>query len=295
MFDVLEKRAKEILSGTGKKILKIGIGFNRTDLKIDKILQQASQNLEISNLRLKIYTNKKEIETGQSNEFHDIIECCVSEDPEKKMISDLSNGTVDGIIRGSLSSSKFLVQLKKKFQLEKVYRLALLMTAFNEEFFFAPVGIDEGKNMEEKLEFVRLSILLFEKLEIEPIFYLLSAGRLDDVKRNLEIKDSIESTIKLVDKAKNIWPNISIYHGQILIEDAFKYNANIILAPDGITGNLIYRTLIHLGAGHSKGAFYINENIKKPVIDTSRVGTLEEYSGAIILALSLISQNSKYA
>ncbi|MFX1345221.1 MAG: phosphotransacetylase, partial [Promethearchaeota archaeon] len=60
---------------------------------------------------------------------------------------------------------------------------------------------------------------------------------------------------------------------------------NIIIAPDGISGNLIYRTLVHLGGGKAYGAIYMN--LEKVIIDTSRVGELSEIQGALLLALSL--------
>ena len=47
----------------------------------------------------------------------------------------------------------------------------------------------------------------------------------------------------------------------------------MILTPEGIAGNLIYRTLIHLGLGKSYGALYLSHfnQYHKIIIDTSQV------------------------
>ena len=65
-----------------------------------------------------------------------------------------------------------------------------------------------------------------------------------------------------------------------------------IIAPDGISGNLIFRTLLHLGGGHSHGAFYLGSNFPGPVMDTSRVGSAEEYTGAVVLALRKLTSRA---
>ncbi|MBN2150829.1 MAG: hypothetical protein JW839_05275, partial [Candidatus Lokiarchaeota archaeon] len=102
------------------------------------------------------------------------------------------------------------------------------------------------------------------------------------------IHESITGTIKLVEKLKHQHPSLAVQHGEILIENAFDKGANAIIAPDGVSGNLIYRTLLHLGSGHSHGAFFLGPGFPGPVMDTSRVGTVEEYVGAVVLALRLL-------
>ncbi|MEJ2279092.1 MAG: phosphate acyltransferase [Candidatus Lokiarchaeota archaeon] len=92
---------------------------------------------------------------------------------------------------------------------------------------------------------------------------------------------------KVVQYFKENDPKLLISHDQILIEDAIDNKANLIIAPDGISGNLIYRTLVHLGGGKAYGAIYMN--IDRTIIDTSRVGNLSEINGALLLALALTS------
>jgi predicted methyltransferase MtxX (methanogen marker protein 4) len=72
-------------------------------------------------------------------------------------------------------------------------------------------------------------------------------------------------------------------HYEILIEDAVK-TCGVIIAPDGISGNLIFRTLVFLGGGHGHGAPVLN--IGKIFVDTSRASP--DYTNALLLAASLL-------
>jgi predicted methyltransferase MtxX (methanogen marker protein 4) len=57
-----------------------------------------------------------------------------------------------------------------------------------------------------------------------------------------------------------------------------------VIAPDGITGNLIFRTLALLGGGRGHGAPVVN--IDRIFVDTSRASA--DYTNAIMLAKSLV-------
>jgi predicted methyltransferase MtxX (methanogen marker protein 4) len=72
-------------------------------------------------------------------------------------------------------------------------------------------------------------------------------------------------------------------HGEILIEDAVS-DAGVIIAPDGISGNLIFRTLVFLGGGIGHGALIVN--IKDLFIDSSRASS--SYEGILSMAKCII-------
>jgi predicted methyltransferase MtxX (methanogen marker protein 4) len=71
-------------------------------------------------------------------------------------------------------------------------------------------------------------------------------------------------------------------HYTVLIEDAINH-ANFIIAPDGISGNLMYRTLVFLGGGDGFGAAVLMDKV---FVDSSRVK--EDYSKPIMLASSMV-------
>jgi predicted methyltransferase MtxX (methanogen marker protein 4) len=72
-------------------------------------------------------------------------------------------------------------------------------------------------------------------------------------------------------------------HCEILIEDAVK-TCGLIIAPDGISGNLIFRSLTFLGGGLSHGAPVVN--ISRIFVDTSRASP--NYANALLLAAALL-------
>jgi predicted methyltransferase MtxX (methanogen marker protein 4) len=74
-------------------------------------------------------------------------------------------------------------------------------------------------------------------------------------------------------------------HREILIEEAVG-TAGLILAPDGISGNLIFRTLVHLGEGQPHGAPVVN--IDRIFVDTSRASP--DYANALITAAELVKK-----
>jgi predicted methyltransferase MtxX (methanogen marker protein 4) len=81
---------------------------------------------------------------------------------------------------------------------------------------------------------------------------------------------------------RGIAARLDIKNCEILIEDAI-VDRNIILAPDGISGNLIFRTLHFLGRGKALGAIVLN--IDRVFIDTSRAKS--SYVDSIALASAL--------
>ena len=193
------------------------------------------------------------------------------------IISSLKNGKIDAIVRGTLQSSDFLKEIKNNFNIDKIYRIGLLGTYDKKYFFFAPLGIDEGEDLEEKEMFVKYAKDLLKRFKVEPKISVLSGGRTKDLGRSERVDKSIIEAEALAEK-------YNINHSQILIENAI-LSSNFILAPDGISGNLVYRTLIHLGGGSSHGALYYPLAMEDIIIvDTSRAAPKEEYISSIAFA-----------
>jgi putative methanogen marker protein 4 len=272
------------------KIANIGIGLGTSELHNQKILKASLDFLGENTAKIFIFGNSRAILSLTNQSFKkfkaqniNFIEC---EEAEKNIFEYLTNNTIDAVIRGSLKSNKFLGNLRKTLNVQKINRLALLETVKGHQFFYGPVGIDECNNLQDKLEFIEQTLKEFELLNIKPIISVLSGGRLGDIGRNNKIDESIRDGEKAVEIMKSKYSDLSIKHHEILIEDAVINKSNFILAPDGISGNLIYRTLVHLGGGKAYGAIYMGLN--KVIIDTSRVGEISEIHGAFLLALALV-------
>lgn len=204
----------------------------------------------------------------------------------RELFNDLSRGKIAAALRGNLPANILLRQLKKKFSLERTLRAALLSVPrpiADQYFFLAPVGIDEGSTPDEKLDIILKSRELLALLGFRAKIGVLSAGRFEDVSRSERIKRSLEEGEKIVHAAQA--EGISAVHYGIQIEEALK-NSNLIIAPDGVSGNLIFRTLHYLGGGSALGAPELNLLAKgKIYIDTSR--DKKDYTGAIALGSAL--------
>lgn len=270
------------------KCKNIGIGLGDSELHNQKILNESVNFLKKYQSSLYLFGDKSALSKIQ-NRYQSNMKLkfffIESNNSEQKIFEYLVSNKINAVIRGSISSTKFLQNLNKYLNINTIYRLALLETYKGHQFFFGPVGIDECNTIENKVEFLENAIKQFNLLEIKPNISILSGGRRGDLGRDEMIDKSIRDADRVVSILKDKNHELSITHHEILIENAIENKSNLIIAPNGISGNLIYRTLVHLGGGKAYGAIYMN--IKKVIIDTSRVGEPSEIQGALLLALAL--------
>lgn len=184
-------------------------------------------------------------------------------------------------------------------------------------FLLGPVGIDEGNNIDEKFQLILQSVKFMLKINKTPKIAILAGGRKEDFGRSPEIDRSIKDSEILVKKindffsdkesnpayntffsfnsSKNNLNNIStnlnrlsIKNYYILIEKAIADKNNIIIAPDGINGNIIFRTLVLINSWESFGAIALGS--EKIFIDTSRDQSEKGYLRALTFAYNLANK-----
>ncbi len=272
-----------------KKSSIIGIGLGVSEYHNQKILKVCLDFLQEYNSQVFFFGTKENSNKllGQTPDLikNSRVKFIESQDPENSIFEFLKNKSLQTIIRGSLSSSKFIKNIKIYLKREEINRLALLETFNGYQFFYGPVGIDECNNLEKKIIFMETAIKELDKLNITPKISILSGGRIGDIGRDVKVDQTIQEAEKIVEFISEKYPNIMISHDEILIEKAIEKKSNLVIAPNGISGNLIYRTLVHLGGGKAYGAIYMG--IDPTIIDTSRVGNYSEIYGALILAVAL--------
>jgi putative methanogen marker protein 4 len=196
------------------------------------------------------------------------------------MARHLKGGRIDGAVRGDLDSNGAMAAVRETFGVKKVLRAAFMEPPGGRMFLLAPVGIDEGWDVGEKLELARLGHRLLGKLAIRPIIGIMSGGRSSDKGRMKEVDRTIEDAQRVVDILGR--EGIDARDVQILVESA-ALECDMLIAPDGISGNLMFRTLHFLGGGKALGAPILN--IDRVYIDTSRAK--ESYLDSIFLAAAL--------
>lgn len=212
-----------------------------------------------------------------------MLEVVVSEKPEQALIQLLKDKKVDGVVRGSLGANSTLKALKATMNIKKVMRVSLLKTPNSKFFFFAPVGVDEGWTIEDKVELGELGANLIRRFGIEPKVGIMSGGRLDDRGRSVRIDKSLDDAVAVVKALRE--KGVDAYDAQILIEDAVN-QYQYVIAPDGISGNLVFRALCLVGCGEGYGAPLVGADVV--YVDTSRAG--EGYENAICMAAALVKK-----
>jgi putative methanogen marker protein 4 len=196
--------------------------------------------------------------------------------PEQALVDDLASGKIDAAVRGTLPSNSTLKALKEAMGVDHLERIALLETAHGKKFLLTPVGVDEGWTVAEKLELIKKGRIIAKKLGLPEKVGVLSGGRLGDIGRH-PLVDASMANAELVARLGDAT------HCEILIEDALE-TCGLIIAPDGISGNLVFRTLTFLGGGYAHGAPVVN--ISRIFVDSSRASP--NYTNALLLAASLL-------
>ncbi len=263
----IEKKAR-------KNHARIGLGIGKISEKLIKSAEAAREYADVV-----LVGDEKLIKATGTK-----LEIIHSSEPTKKLVELLVSGEIDGAVRGTLSATKTLSELKKSLNLTKLYRVALLETADGRPFFLAPVGIDEGNSIEDKVELIKRGVEHFRRFGIEAKVGILSGGRFEDKGRDKKVDRTLAEAEIVTKRVCDM--GISAKDYSILIEEAIE-EANFIIAPDGISGNLIFRTLVFLGGGYGHGAPVLMEKV---FVDTSRVGG--HYTRAIMLASALKNQTA---
>jgi len=244
---------------------KIGIGMEQDKEKVISSVIKSGITDQII-----LYCKPGTIDPGTEN-----LDIHTSACPEQDLVTDLMKGTIRAAVRGTLPANATLKALKLAAGVDHLERIALLETAGGKKFLLAPVGVDEGWSVAEKVTFVKKGREIAEKFGLPTRVAILSGGRLGDVGRNRKVDRSMA-------EAELVARLTGETHYEILVENAIS-DAGVIIAPDGITGNLMFRTLTFLGAGHGHGAPVVN--IDRIFVDTSRASP--DYRNAIMLADSL--------
>ena len=200
---------------------------------------------------------------------------------DEDLVKAVLDNNIDAVIRGSLPASNIMQELKEYYP--NLSR-ATYISGDGYEFLLTPVGIDEGKNVEERFDIALNCIEFLKKVGKKPKIAVLAEGREDDFGRGSEVSNSIKESKKLT---KLIRENTSedVENHFILIEKAINSKSNIILAPNGRVGNIIFRTLVLLNSWPSYGA--VTFGIDRVYIDTSRDQSIDGYVRSLILANDL--------
>ena len=198
----------------------------------------------------------------------------------KDLVRALKSAKLDAAVRGTLGSGEAMRSLRQEFGLNRIMRTAIMESGDGRSFLLTPVGIDEGSTLDSKLDLAEKTVEYFSRIGWKPTIGVLSKGRPEDVGRGEEIRASVEEGELLAKKLKG--RGFVARHFGILIEDALK-SSDLVVAPDGVSGNLIFRSIYFVGGGKAFGAPVVN--LDKVFVDTSRAKT--DFSDSVMVAAGL--------
>jgi len=210
------------------------------------------------------------------------LEAIPAKDPAATLVDLLARGEIDGAVRGNVSASRAMKSLSKTFDV-KVRRLSVLVLP-GWSFFLAPVGIDEGENISDRLDLTVMGAEFLQDMGIEPKVSVLSGGRMEDLGRSDRVDRTLADAELVARLARE--KGVDASHHGILIETC--RGDDLIVAPDGISGNLIFRTLMLLSGAEGLGAPVIMDPV---FVDSSRAR--KDFVGPIMLASALVGMKGR--
>lgn len=232
--------------------IAVGLGKNKDVIKACEAFKKENSNVEI-----------------------------ITVDNDNDLVKAILDDDVNAVVRGSLPASSVMKELKSKFS--DISR-ATYINGNNIEFLLTPVGIDEGTTVEDKLKIAIHCGEFLKKQSKIPKIAVMASGRKGDYGRSEEISKSIDESNELTKLIKEN-TDFEVINHYILIEKAIKDKCNIIIAPNGIMGNIIFRTLVLVNSWPSCGA--VTFGINSTYIDTSRDQNIEGYLRSLKLAYKL--------
>lgn len=250
------------------------IGIGAASARDLSLMQRAAKSLDPDILVRYYCTPDAAGEGGPS--------CDPSPDPAAALVHDLVEERIDAAVRGTLPANRTLALLRAATGVNRLERIALLECANGRRFLLAPVGVDEGWSVAEKVALIERGRELARRLGLPPGVGVLSGGRLGDLGRH----PAVDRSMADAELAARLG---EAEHCEILIEEAVE-RYGLVIAPDGISGNLIFRTLAYLGGGNGHGAPVTN--IKPVFIDTSRASA--DFAPPLWLAAALASGRSEH-
>ncbi|MDD1753196.1 MAG: methanogenesis marker protein Mmp4/MtxX [Methanotrichaceae archaeon] len=241
---------------------RIGIGIWKADPELILSLKLANEFADL-------------ILVGDSS-MESSLDYIKTDEPWAAICKLLAEGEIDGAVRGNLPASKTMKALASQFGM-RIMRLALIELP-GWAFFMGPVGIDEGETISDKLAMVMKGANYLQNIGISSKVSVLSGGRREDIGRSAWVDKSLAEGEFIAAQARE--EGVIARHRGILIEEC--RGDDLIIAPDGISGNLIFRSLMLLCNANAMGAPVLMDKI---FVDSSRARG--NFTGPIILASAM--------
>jgi predicted methyltransferase MtxX (methanogen marker protein 4) len=226
---------------------KIGFGLAREDKEILNSLKKSKKWAEI------FLVGPKKIKRIKG--FKKII----SADPERKLAEILVEGKVEGIVRGTLDDFKTYEAYQKmvgKDKTKEMVNLILLADVKGRQFYLSEASNPAGWTREEKIKSCEKIIrFMSEELKMKPKIGCITGVRHETFKRRKNIKkwpiSYLNQTYKDAQAIVRHFnkKGITAKNYAIELSTAVEDGCNIIVPPNGMVGNQIFRAVSLIGGG----------------------------------------------
>lgn len=189
-------------------------------------------------------------------------------DDAEALLRALETGVLQAGIRGTLPAEAVVRALAKHRWGHRVQRGALLEPRAGQGVFLGPVGITEGRGASARARFgLQAASKLSDHglLTEPPLVAVLSLGRPEDAPRGARIARSLKESARVVELLQR--RGLDAFHAGVQLEDVI-FDADIVVAPDGASGNLAFRALHLAGGMRSFGGILLGSPLA--FVDTSR-------------------------
>jgi predicted methyltransferase MtxX (methanogen marker protein 4) len=184
----------------------------------------------------------------------------------RALVSALVSGRAHAAVRGTLGADDVLHRLAEGTHVRTPGRAALIEMGNRDAVLLAPVGIDEGRTLAQRGRLLDACAATVASLGAKPRIAVMSKGRPEDRGRGSAIARSIRECDELVRRARRTGLDAEATH--ILVERALG-RCNVLIAPDGVAGNLLFRTL-HYAMGLEVWGALALFMLPMVYVDTSR-------------------------
>ncbi|MBN1620923.1 bifunctional enoyl-CoA hydratase/phosphate acetyltransferase [candidate division WOR-3 bacterium] len=304
MIKNMEELVKKAVSG-GKKILSVACAED------ENVLEAIARAVDIDLAYPLLFGDKGVIvdllkKIGIENSRFEIVDVKDENEAVRQAVSAVSSGQADFLMKGLVSTSKFLKNvLDKEYGLRSSQLLShaaiLSLPSYHKLLIVTDGGMNEHPDIGAKIHILENSVRLCEKLGIvNPKVAVLAgvetvsekqpetvdAAQMSKMNFNGQIKNCVVDGPLAIDAALS---SESATHKNI--KSPVAGDADIFMVPSMSAGNMLAKSLIYLASAQAAGAIL---GTSKPVVMLSRSDEPKTKLNSIALG-SLLAQSGKAA
>lgn len=262
--DILRKIERSAPTGTARPL--VGFGLARGSKAILKSLRRAKKYADITLVGPMSLKNEKGFRVIRDR------------NPERRLAAMLVNNEIDGIVRGTVDDFKTFEAYRNLIGMkmgQDTGELGLVQDAHGRQFFISQASNPYGWTREQKRRDCATVVRFMQhELDVKPVIGFITGVRQATYHRRKHARSGVQRQLNLTYEDAEYLAAYFCRRGvkaknyAIEIETALNQGCNVIVPPNGMVGNQIFRSLAFLGGG--KLLMCPRINLAHPYEDNSR-------------------------